>query len=175
MNLFLIGFMGCGKSTIGKALALSNKMSLIDLDSYIEECEGQSIASLFSNFGESAFRDIERKHLTSIVKMQNQVIALGGGAPCFFDNMELMNQHGVTIYLQMSAGALLERLWSLPPAARAARPLLAGKTKEELGILIVQMLQKRNPFYSKARIVVDNEVNDWTIVIERINMALKHM
>lgn len=175
MNIFLVGFMGCGKSTIGKMLAQELNLQLVDMDAVIEEQQQMAISQIFATKGESAFREIEKDTLHILGKKEKLLIATGGGAPCFFDNMEWMNQYGITIYLKMSAKALAHRLMSLPEKARLSRPLLAGKTEPELAEYIEKTLEIREPFYSKSKIVIlTDDINPQT-TISRIMAAINMM
>jgi shikimate kinase len=174
MNLFLIGFMGCGKSTIGKHLADHLQKKLIDLDAFIEAQQQKKITEIFASDGEAAFRLIEHDALLDVSRSGNQIVSVGGGAPCFHNNMQWMNQNGITIYLKLSAKALTERLNSLPKHARDSRPLIANKTKEELYDFICIMLEKREHFYNQSKLIVMNEEADPAIAIGRISTALKY-
>ncbi len=152
--LFLIGFMGSGKSTLGRHLARELGWTFIDLDDFIETRENASITRLFAAHGENGFREMERRALAEVVKMQKVVVATGGGTPCFFNNMELMNRAGTTLYLQLSPAALVRRL--LP--GQAHRPLIADKTPDELLQFITQKLKEREPWYQQAKITADAEL-----------------
>ncbi len=149
--IYLTGFMGSGKTTLGKLLARELNATFTDLDHLIESREKTTISELFAKQGEEGFRQLERQVIRETAGMQNTVIATGGGAPCFFDNMEIMNQNGTTIYLYLSPEALTQRL--LP--ARNHRPLIAGKSEEELYNFIQTKLKEREPFYRKASIIAD--------------------
>jgi len=128
-RIFLLGFMGSGKSTLGKKLAAKLKRDFVDLDELIEEKEKCSIQKLFDTKGEDYFRTIEHEYLKRLINVTtNQVISLGGGTPCFYGNMELMNESGVSIYIKYNAGILTNRLIN----AKIERPLIKGKTREEL-------------------------------------------
>ncbi len=150
-RIFLIGFMGCGKTTVGKRLAHLINYQFFDLDEMIVAKNGISIASLFEKEGEESFRILEAQALTEIFNKHKVVVATGGGAPCFFDNMERMNQHGVTIYIKLTPKALKDRLKN----AKEQRPLLKNKTEDALMDYIEQMLQKREPFYQKAQVKIE--------------------
>ncbi len=149
--IYLTGFMGSGKSTFGRLLARELGLRFLDLDEYIEKTEGITIAEIFASRGEEGFREIERQALHQSKELGNAVVATGGGAPCHFDNMEVMNQNGLTIYLKVSARGLTERL--MP--GRSHRPLIAHKNKEELYQFITLKLQERAPFYEKAALTAD--------------------
>ncbi len=150
--LFLIGFMGCGKSTWGRKLARISKLPFIDLDEKIVEETGMSIGSYFAEYGEAAFRQVESDVLKSVSSSEAAVISTGGGAPCYYDNMEWMNQTGITVYLELPAGVLLSRLVG---KEGTKRPLLAGKTNDEILSFIEDKLAERKPFYEQAEVVVD--------------------
>ena len=151
-NIFLLGFMGCGKSTLGKKLAKKLGLEFFDLDKCIEEEVGVSITEIFKTKGEGHFRAIESKTLISLINNQdNYVVALGGGAPCFNDNMKLINETGTSIYLKYNEGILTSRLIN----AKTERPLKANKTKEELIDFISKLLSEREQYYNQSKIVVE--------------------
>lgn len=147
MRIFLIGFMGCGKSTMGRALSASLNLMFIDLDTFLEERYFKSIPQIFAEEGEESFRRKERKVLEEVAAFDNVIVATGGGAPCFFDNMELMNNSGFCIFLDVEIDSLVTRLLR----AKTERPLIKGKSPDELRLFIEGMMQKRRPFYEKAR------------------------
>ncbi len=148
-RIFLIGYMGAGKTTIGKELAKHLSLSFIDLDAYIQSKYRKTIAEIFDNLGEKEFRKIEKKTLNEVSLIEDVVISTGGGAPCFFDNMEVMNNAGVTVYIEAEPEELASRLL----ASKTVRPLIAGKSKEELIPFISEHLKKRERYYNKAQIV----------------------
>lgn len=150
-RIFLIGFMGCGKSTVGRNLARALNWNFIDLDNYIQEKEARTISEIFSRDGEEVFRLMEKNALEAVATISQVVVATGGGAPCFHNNLELMKQTGLTIYLKLTPKELTNRL--LP--ARKMRPLIANKTDEELLAFIERKLSEREPYYCKAAIVAD--------------------
>lgn len=150
MKIFLIGFMGCGKTTLAKKLSARLSYQLIDLDHQIEEKVGCSVASYFSSHGEDAFRKMESETLKTLAYDENTVIATGGGTPCYFDNMEWMNQNGTTIYIEMSPAALASRL----EKGKTKRPLLKGLDETEIIDFISDKLEERNPYYSQASLVI---------------------
>lgn len=154
MLIFLIGYMGSGKTSIGKKLARKLGYTFIDLDEYIEKQAHKSISEIFSQYGEEYFRKIEAKHLKTIAQDQkNCIISTGGGAPCFHNNMELMGSAGYSIYLKLSPKSLQFRLAS----SKSKRPLITGKTDKELLDFIVTHLQEREEFYNKAHIIIKGE------------------
>ncbi len=165
MKIYLVGYMGCGKSTIGRKLADLMGISFVDLDKYIEERYFKSVPAIFAEEGEARFREKERTALLEVAQFEDVVIGTGGGAPCFFDNMEVMNQNGVTVYIAPDTEVLATRLIK----SKTERPLILGKSHEELILFINQALQKRAPFYEKAKIIIRGENNlDPQLVIDKI-------
>jgi len=151
MRIFLIGFMGSGKTTIGKILAQRLDWSFVDMDVFIEKKYFKTIAQLFDEKGENGFREIEHQALLEVAEFEHTVISTGGGTPFFFNNMEIMTTKGLCIYLQLSVDELAIRLQS----AKIERPLIREKTAEELYDYIVKTLHKREPFYKKASLSID--------------------
>ena len=146
MRIYIIGYMGCGKSTLGRKLASYAGLQFLDMDHYIESRHCKSVPQIFAEEGEEVFRQKERKALEELSEFTNVIIATGGGAPCFFDNMELMNRTGKTIYLNINPRILAERLLE----SKNERPLIKGKSKKELIQYIATTLKHRDKFYSKA-------------------------
>lgn len=146
-RIFLIGYMGAGKTTLGKAFAREQGLTFIDLDWYIEERFHKTVQQLFTERGESGFRELEQKMLHEVAEFEDVVISTGGGTPCFFDNMDYMNACGDTVFLQVAPEVLFHRL----KVAKQQRPLLADKNDGELMNFICEALQKRNAFYLKAK------------------------
>jgi shikimate kinase len=146
MRIYLIGYMGSGKSHLGWKLASHLGVQFVDMDNYIEERNCKSIPQIFAEEGEAEFRNKERKALEELSEFTDIVIATGGGAPCFFDNVELMNNSGKTIYLNINPKILADRLIN----SKTERPLIKGKSREELVSFIDETLKKRDKFYSKA-------------------------
>ena len=153
-RIFLIGYMGAGKTTLGKAFARAMGLTFIDLDWYIEERFHKTIRQLFTERGEDGFRDLEQRMLHEASEFEDVVISVGGGTPCFFDNMEYMNAAGETVFLDVDIKVLFRRL----KVAKQQRPLLDGKTDEELMLFIQEALQARLPFYTKAKHVFNGEL-----------------
>ncbi|MBQ8542484.1 MAG: shikimate kinase [Bacteroidaceae bacterium] len=146
-RILLTGYMGAGKTTLGRALATKLGLTFIDLDCYIEERFRKTIPQIFAEKGEEGFRDIERRMLHEVAEFEDIIISTGGGTPCFFDNIDYMNSKGITVYLQVP----VERLFIRLSIARKQRPLIKDKNDEELREFIAQQLAKREPFYSKAQ------------------------
>ena len=152
-RIFLIGYMGAGKTTLGKAFARAMGLTFIDLDWYIEERFHKTIRELFTERGEDAFRDLERRMLHEAGEFEDVVISVGGGTPCFFDNVDYMNSVGETVFLDVDIRVLFRRL----KIAKQQRPLLDGKSDEELMQFIQEALQKRLPFYTRAKHTFNGE------------------
>lgn len=152
--IFLIGYMGCGKSTLGRNLSAATGIRFIDLDHYIEARFHRTIREIFAERGEDGFRELERKMLHEVADFEDIIVACGGGTPCFFDNMEYMNDHGITVMLDTS----LDKLHSRLIRGRHKRPLIANKTDEELRLFIVEALQERMPHYNKAQIKFQSDL-----------------
>jgi shikimate kinase len=150
MKIFLTGYMGSGKSTAGKKLATKLNFEFIDLDKFIESECGQTISEIFDTKGENEFRALEHNALKKLITKDNLVVACGGGTPCYYGNMELMNNNGITIYLKMSAETLASRLVN----AKGKRPLLENKTESELKDYITEHLEKREDIYHQAQYIV---------------------
>lgn len=145
-RILLIGFMAAGKTTLGKALAQDLGLQFIDLDHYIENRYRCTVSQLFAERGEEAFRQIERNMLHEVAEFEDVIIATGGGTPCFFDNMDYMNAQGITVFLKASVDVIYTRL----TIARTQRPLVANKSADELRQYITDMLERRNPYYTRA-------------------------
>ena len=146
-RIFLVGYMCAGKTTIGTKLAQKLGYRFVDLDQYIEQKQGKSIATIFAEKGEAYFRQLERHALTDIFVQEKVVIATGGGTPCQGDNMVLMNQNGTTVFLNPDMDELVARL----EIGKHTRPLLKDKTSAEMRHFIEQMLKERLPYYSQAK------------------------
>lgn len=151
MKIFLIGFMGCGKSTLGRKLATRLGYTLVDLDHQIEKSTKGTVAEYFSANGEEAFRELESKMLKEFDYPKNCVVATGGGTPCFFDNMDWMNANGLTVYIEMTPLSLAKRL----EQGIAKRPLLSNLSEEGIVHFIENKLEERNPFYQKAAVILN--------------------
>lgn len=151
--IFLIGYMGCGKSTMGRTVSALTGVPFIDLDNYIEQRFHLTVREIFAQRGEDGFRDVERRMLQEVADFEDVIVACGGGTPCFFDNMEYMNTHGTTVFLNTP----IDRLHSRLMRGRHKRPLIADKDDEELMTFIKEALAKRMDHYSKAQISFSSE------------------
>ncbi len=171
MRIYLVGYMGCGKSTIGRKVADILSFSFIDLDKFIEERNFKSVPAIFAEEGEAAFREKEKSALLEVSQFEDVVIGTGGGAPCFFENMNYMNANGVTIYIAPETEVLATRLLN----SKTERPLIAGKKRAELIDFINQALIVRAPFYEKATIIIkDQQDLDPQFVVNEIqSLGLK--
>ena len=139
--------MGAGKTTLGKVLAQKMGLTFYDLDEYIEDRFHRTIPQIFAESGESGFRDLERRMLHEVAEFEDVIISCGGGTPCFFDNMDYMSTCGETVFLNASPEALKAHLLM----GKTQRPLIQGKSPEELLDFIKDSLQKRLPYYKKAK------------------------
>jgi shikimate kinase len=166
--IFLIGFMGSGKTFLGKQLAQLLNYDFIDLDEEIEKDEYASIAEIFSSKGEAYFRSKESSFLKSLLQNQNAVIATGGGTPCFHDNMKWMNEHGISVYLKVSPEILFKRL---KPQINH-RPLLAGKSDQEVSSFIVSKLHEREQYYMQAALVINGETASPHSILQELTELL---
>lgn len=153
MRIYLIGFMGCGKSSFGKRLAKKLEYPFLDLDEEVERKTGQSIDDLFRMEGESVFRKYEQDALLETINHKKAVIASGGGTPCFEDNMEFMKSEGVTVYLRMSPLSIAHRL----EHAKRQRPLVNDLKGEELLELVRNKLAEREEYYMQSHCVIKGE------------------
>lgn len=155
-RIILIGYMGAGKTTVGKALSKAMGLQFYDLDWYIESRMRKTVAQIFAERGEEGFRLIERNMLHEVAEFENVIVSCGGGTPCFFDNMDYMNGQGDVIYLKADPEVLYKHLLM----GKTERPLLKNKTPEQLIAFIKEQLEKREPFYSKAKHVLDVSLMD---------------
>lgn len=169
MRIFLIGFMGSGKTTVGKVLAELLSLEFFDLDTEIEKECRITINTIFEKKGEPYFRAVEHKALTRLSEKTGHIIATGGGTPCFSDNMKMMNEQGTTIYLRCSAGVLLQRL----VREKQMRPLIKNLSEKELLFYITEKLAERERWYLMAKQIIDMDDTDPCINSERIKELLK--
>jgi shikimate kinase len=154
--IILVGYMCAGKTTVGKALAKALGRSFYDLDWYIEERFHKRVPQIFAEEGEDRFRELEHRMLHEVAEFENIILSCGGGTPCFFDNMDYMNSVAHTFYLKASP----ETLCSHIAISRGERPLLKGKSPEELKTFITEQLAARSCYYEKAQHSIDINVLD---------------
>ena len=155
-RIILVGYMGSGKTTVGKALSKEMGMMFYDLDWYIESRMRKTVSELFAERGEEAFRKIEYNMLHEVAEFEDVIISCGGGTPCFFDNMDYLNQQGDVVYLKATPETLYKHLLM----AKIERPLLKDKTPDELIAYITEHLNEREPFYTKANHILDVSLMD---------------
>jgi shikimate kinase len=170
-RIILVGYMGSGKTTVGKALSKETGMMFYDLDWYIESRMRKSVSQIFAERGEEGFRKIEYNMLHEVAEFEDVIISCGGGTPCFFDNMDYLNQQGDVIYLKATPETLYKHLLM----AKIERPLLKGKSAEELIAYITEHLKERSPFYEKARYILDVNVLDEYDKIQGSVASLREM
>jgi len=165
VRIIIIGYMGAGKTTVGKALSRELGIPFYDLDWYIESRMRKTVPQIFAQGGEELFRKIEHNMLHEVAEFEDVIISCGGGTPCFFDNMEYLNQQGETIYLKATPEVLHKHL----RMGKTIRPLLKEKTPEEMLEFIHEQLAYREPFYSKAKHTLDVNLLD---SYEKINISV---
>lgn len=151
MRVYLIGYMYSGKTTIGRKLAERLGYQFFDTDQFFESYYRTSITLFFKRYGEEAFRKLEQRLLHTTANLDNAVISTGGGTPCYFDNLQWINQNGVSVYFDVSMEALLHRIEA--SKRLRFRPVLADKTEEERAVFVRQQLDQRLPYYRKAKII----------------------
>lgn len=167
-RIYLIGYMGSGKTTIGRRLASRLDYKFLDLDNYIEEENHMSINAIFDRHGEMHFRDLERVALFETFRMSKVVVACGGGTPCFFDNIQQILKNGLSIYIQLPVGALADRLIH----AKNTRPLI--KNNPDLKTYISEMLETRQVYYNQAHIIVDGLNTNIENLIQLIHYSTEY-
>lgn len=163
--IFLVGFMGAGKTTLAKKLASKLSYSWLDTDQEIEKKEGIKVSEIFKVRGEAYFRTLEKQLVDDLIPNQNIIIASGGGLPCFNDNMSKLNKLGITIYLERTPKELFQRV----KQATNSRPLIADKSDEELLEYIENTMEKRREIYLKSTIIADRFSQTSEKIIELID------
>ena len=167
-RIILIGYMGAGKTTVGKALAKELHMPFYDLDWYIESRMHKTVKAIFDERGEAGFRKIEHNMLHEVAEFEDVIISCGGGTPCFFDNIDYMNRQGETVYLKATPEVLYGHL----KMGKTIRPLLLNKTADEVQVFIREQLAQREPYYSRAKYVLDvNLLDDY----EKIKISVEQL
>lgn len=155
-RIILIGYMGSGKTTVGKALSKETGMMFYDLDWYIESRMHKTVSQIFAEKGEEAFRQLEYNMLHEVAEFEDVIISCGGGTPCFFDNIDYLNGQGDVCYLKATPEVLYKHLLM----GKVERPLIKGKSPEELINFITEQVGKREEFYTKARYTLDVSLMD---------------
>lgn len=166
--IFIIGLPGTGKTTLSKKIATILNFKFCDLDNYIEQEFKVSITDIFEQFGETKFRQYERQSLLKISNEKNIVIATGGGTPCFFDNIELMNTKGITVYIDTPIKIIASRLIK----SKTKRPLLEKVPKEKLTEHLSELLSQRENYYNQAKIKynpITESFNKLIVEIQKYN------
>jgi len=169
MLIYLIGFMGSGKTSAGEKLAKKMGLGFADLDQLIEQKLKKNLSRIFEEKGEEFFREAEQKQLHATFKMTDTVIACGGGTPCYFDNMAQMKKHGKTVYIRLAAGSIFHRI----APVKEKRPLIADMPDLPLMEYIIRELDKRSFYYEQADIVVKGEDLNTEELAGILRIALK--
>lgn len=169
MRIYLTGYMYSGKTTFGHKLATKLDYQWFDLDQFFEAHFRTSIPIFFKRYGEDAFRKLEQKLLHTTADLDNTVISTGGGTPCYFDNMEWINQHGTSVYFDVSMETLLRRI--AVSKRLKLRPVLADKTDAERATFIQQQLDQRLPYYKKANIIFPADKPDLDELVRLVTAA----
>ncbi len=159
-----VGYMCAGKTTIGRSLARSLNCNFYDLDWYIEERFHKRIPQIFADEGEATFRDLEHRMLQEVAAFEDIVLSCGGGTPCFFDNMDYLNSVAQTVYLRATPEVLCSHI----ALSRGVRPLLQGKSPDEIREFVTQQLAERSPWYEKAQHIIDIRVLDTPETIKQL-------
>lgn len=165
-RIIIIGYMGSGKTTVGNALSKDLGLPFYDLDWYIETRMHATVKQLFDQRGQDGFRRIEHNMLHEVAEFENVIISCGGGTPCFFDNMDYINQQGETVYLKCTTDVLYQHL----KMGHTVRPLLLDKTPEEVRQFIEQQLTEREAYYKQAKHTIDVSLMD---NYEKIKITVK--
>jgi shikimate kinase len=168
MRVYFIGFMGCGKTHWGKAVSEKQKLPFFDLDEEIVKSEGRSVNELFAEMGEEYFRMAERDRLHQITEEHSSfVMATGGGTPCFFNNIDYLNQHGLTAWINCSVDCLYSRLVK----EKEKRPLIRSLSDQQLHTYISKKYFDRRIFYQKARLIFQEDTG---LTLEKMVSELFH-
>ena len=170
-HIFLIGFMGSGKSTVGELLAERLNLPFIDSDKAIEKIEGRSISDIFSTDGEAAFREMEMNFLDQLKSRKPAVIAVGGGLPTLDGALESMHELGLVIYLNTSLLTLIKRLKD----EKQFRPLLKELNDSEFHPFVEDLLSQRVHFYKQAKLIMPNERNSPAELVEKLIKELNKL
>ena len=170
MRLYLIGYMGTGKSTLGRKIAKRTELPFLDTDKMVEEAEGAEVADIITYAGEEYFRQAERRALEQTAEEENAIISTGGGLPVWGDNQAWIAEHGVSVYLKRIPEQIISRL---SPHGRYKRPKLRGLNDEELLQVMREGIAEREPIYEKADIVIDCSVVSDLEIADRLCEYIK--
>ena len=165
MLIYLVGYMYSGKTTLGRMLAHRLGYRFVDTDQLFEERFHTHITLFFQKYGETAFRLLEQQVLHCTAEMDNTVVATGGGTACYGDNMEWINQHGRSVYIQMDEDAICERQAS----SRKMRPTFAGMSDNERRLHISRQLQQRTPSYRQAHLTIDGANPNLELIVQAMD------
>ena len=169
-RIVLVGFMGSGKTTIGKKIAKKLNIPFIDLDSEIEKKYNLSILNIFHDFGEAKFRNMEFHYIRSLINRSNFVLSTGGGTPCYKNNISFLNELGITCYLNRSIKELSHRLHK----SKKKRPLIEGLNNVELIYFISEEMKVRDQYYRKAQLILNRKDQVPEEIISLINLLDFH-
>ena len=164
-RIYLVGYMGAGKTTTARRLAHQLGWEVADTDALFEEKYKISVNDFFNKYDEPLYRKLESAVLKETENLENVVVATGGGTACYFDNMDWMNSHGLMVFMRISPQAAVDRVIH----SRHKRPLAIGKTEEELTEFVAQHYTSRMPFYEQARITIKSEDLD----LENLTKTIK--
>ena len=166
-RIYIVGYMGAGKTTAARRLAQRMGWEVVDTDALFEEKYKISVNDFFNKYDEPLYRKLESEVLKATESLDHVVVSTGGGTACFFDNMDWMNQHGLTVFLRISPQAAVDRVIH----SRHKRPLVEGKSEEELTEFVNQHYASRLPFYEQANIIVKSEDLDLDALIRQIQIC----
>ena len=166
-RIYIVGYMGAGKTTAARRLAQRMGWEVVDTDALFEEKYKISVNDFFNKYDEPLYRKLESEVLKATESLDHVVVSTGGGTACFFDNMDWMNQHGLTVFLRISPQAAVDRVIH----SRHKRPLVEGKSEEELTEFVNQHYASRLPFYEQARVIVKSEDLDLDALIRQIQIC----
>ena len=167
-RIYIVGYMGAGKTTAARRLAQRMGWEVVDTDALFEEKYKISVNDFFNKYDEPLYRKLESEVLKATESLDHVVVSTGGGTACFFDNMDWMNQHGLTVFLRISPQAAVDRVIH----SRHKRPLVEGKSEEELTEFVSQHYASRLPFYEHPRITAKSEDFDIESLMEAIKDIL---
>jgi shikimate kinase len=167
-RIYIVGYMGAGKTTAARRLAQRMGWEVVDTDALFEEKYKISVNDFFNKYDEPLYRKLESEVLKATESLDHVVVSTGGGTACFFDNMDWMNQHGLTVFLRISPQAAVDRVIH----SRHKRPLVEGKSEEELTEFVSRHYASRLPFYEQARITAKSEDFDIESLMEAIKDIL---